>query len=156
KRDVTAREDLKAVILKELDEEMTPDEFHGEEVGMKALGLLPEKLDYKEIMVRVYSEEIAAFYDPKTKTMHLIKEPEAKSKKKPSFFERLMGKRSGFDKDENKAVIAHELTHALADQHFDLDKMHRAAKGDDDRELAISSLIEGEAMLTMFGAQMQD
>src|SRR4051794_2040315 len=38
KRDVTAREDLRAFLIKELDEEMTPAEFHGQEVGMKALG----------------------------------------------------------------------------------------------------------------------
>jgi hypothetical protein len=53
-------------------------------------------------------------------------------------------------------VIAHELTHALADQTFDLDALHENAKGDDDRDLALSALIEGEASLTMFGAQMAD
>ena len=79
-------------------------------------------------MVKVYSEEIAAFYDTKTKTMHLIKEPEAKAKKPPTFLERLLGKTGGFDKDENKTVIAHELTHALADQNFDLDALQKAVK----------------------------
>ena len=74
----------------------------------------------------------------------------------PSFLERLMGKTGGFDKDENKTVIAHELTHALADQHYDLDAMQTAAKGDDDRLLALTALIEGEATLTMLGAQMDD
>src|SRR5262249_9811693 len=88
KRDVTAREELRAYLIKELDEEMPPAEFHGQEVGMKALGLIPRDMDFKEIMVRVYSEEIAAFYDPRTKTMHLIKEPEAKAKKAPSLLER--------------------------------------------------------------------
>ncbi|MEO6810992.1 MAG: hypothetical protein ABI353_17920, partial [Isosphaeraceae bacterium] len=73
KRDVTAREDLRDFLVKELDEDQTPAEFHGDEVGMKALGFLPRQADYKEIMVQVYAEEIAAFYDPKTKTMHLIR-----------------------------------------------------------------------------------
>ena len=107
-------------------------------------------------MVKVYSEEIAAFYDTKTKTMHLIKEPEVKNKKPPTFLERLMGKTGGFDKDENKTVIAHELTHALADQNFDIDAMQKAVKHDDDRDLALSALVEGEATLTMIGAQMND
>jgi beta-galactosidase len=35
-----------------------------------------------------------------------------------------------------KPVMAHELTHALADQNYDLQKMHEDAKGDDDRDLA--------------------
>jgi hypothetical protein len=69
-----------------------------------------------------------------------------------------MGKKEGFDKDENKTVIAHELTHALADQNFDIDRMQKSIKPlhDDDRDLALSALIEGEATLTMIGAQMDD
>jgi hypothetical protein len=156
KRDVTAREDLKALLLKEIDEETPPAEFRANELGMKAMGLLPRDLNLKETMVKVYSEEIAAFYDTKTKTMHLIKEPEAEAKKPPSFLERLLGRTGGFDKDENKTVIAHELTHALADQNFNLEAMQKAAKGNDDQDLALSALIEGEATLTMLGAGMDD
>ena len=124
KRDVTKREQLKAMLLKEFEEDQTPEEFHANEMAMKAFGLVPRSLDLKSLLVQVYSEEIAAFYDPKTKTMHLIEEPEAKTKAKPTLLERLFGKTGGFDKDENKTVIAHELTHALADQHYDLDKLH--------------------------------
>lgn len=156
KRDVTNREDMSAMLIKEIDAEMTPAEFRANELGMKALGLLPDNFNLKETMVKVYSEEIAAFYDTKTKTMHLIKEPAAKAEKPPTFLERLLGKTTGFDKDENKTVIAHELTHALADQNFNLDKMQSSIKRDDDRDLALSALIEGEATLTMFGAQMED
>ena len=156
KRDVTNREDLKALLLKEIDEEITPQEFRTNELGMKVLGFIPREINWKETMVRVYSEEIAAFYDPKTKTMHLIKESPAAEGKKPGFLESLLGKKQGFDKDENKTVIAHELTHALADQNYDLDKMQKAAEADDDRSLALSSLIEGEATLAMIGAQMDD
>jgi hypothetical protein len=156
KNDVTPREDLRTLLVKEIDEEMTPAEFRADELGMKALGLLPRDFNLKEAMVKVYSEEIAAFYDTKTRTMHLIREPEAKAKKPPTFLERLMGKTGGFDKDENKTVIAHELTHALADQNFDIDAMQKAVKRNDDRSLALSALIEGEATLTMMAAQMDD
>jgi hypothetical protein len=158
KRDVTPREDLRTVLIKEIDEDMTPAEFRGNELGMKVLGLLPRDINLKEVMVRVYSEEIAAFYDTKTKTMHLIREPEANLKKPLTLLERLMGKTQGFDKDENKTVIAHELTHALADQNFDIDGTQKAIKRehDDDRDLAYSALVEGEATLIMIGAQMSD
>jgi len=152
KRDVTKREDLRAFLIKEIDEEMTPAEFKTGELGFKALGLIPREMNWKEVMVKVYSEEIAAFYDPRTKTMHLIDEP-AVEPKKPSFLEALLGaKKSGFDKDENKTVIAH----ALADQNYDLDKMQKAVHADDDQTLALSSLIEGEATLAMIGAGMDD
>ncbi len=137
KRDVTKREQLKSMLIKEFEEDQTPEEFHANEMAMKAFGLVPRSMDLKALLVQVYSEEIAAFYDPKTKTMHLIEEPEAKTKAKPTLLERLFGKSGGFDKDENKTVIAHELTHALSDQHYDLDKLHEVAKHDDDRSLAL-------------------
>ncbi len=156
KRDVTAREDLRVMLLKELDDERSPAEFRGDELGMKALGLIPRELDLKETLVRLYVEEIAAFYEPKTGTMHLIKEPEGQAKAPPTFLEKLLGKKGGFDKDENKTVIAHELTHALADQHYGLEALQARTKGDDDRALALAALIEGEATLTMLGAGMKD
>lgn len=156
KRDITAREDLRAFLIKDIDADMSPEELRAAELGLRALGFIPADLNWKDAIVKVYSEEIAAFYDPRTKTMHLIKEPEAAAKKSPSFLERLLGKTGGFDKDENQTVIAHELTHALADQHFDLDAMHKAVKDDDDMDLALSALIEGEATLAMMGAQMKD
>ncbi len=156
KRDVTKRENMKELILKEIDEDMTPQEFRANELAMKAFGLLPAKYNLREALAQVYSEEVAAFYDPKTKTMHLIEEPKKPATEKPGFFERLFGKKSGFDKDENKTVIAHELTHALADQHYDLDALQKSVKNDDDRSLALSALIEGEATLAMFGAGMDD
>jgi hypothetical protein len=150
KRDVTKRQDMKALIKKEIEEDMTPEEFRANELGMKAFGLLPRDFNLKEALVQVYAEEVAAFYDPKTKTMHLIEEPKEKAQKAPSFLERLFGKEQGFDKDENKTVIAHELTHALADQHYDLDAMQQKVKKDDDQSLALDALIEGEATLVMF------
>src|SRR5262245_15125775 len=92
KRDVTKRESLKALILKEIDEDMTPAEFRANELAMKAFGLLPHDFNLKETLAQVYSEEVAAFYDPKTKTMHLIEEPKKENKKPPTFLERLFGK----------------------------------------------------------------
>ncbi len=156
KRDVTKRKDMKALMLKEIDEDITPAEFRTNELALKAFGLLPRDFDLRETLAQVYSEEVAAFYDPKTKTMHLIEEPKSEVKKAPSFLERLFGKKEAFDKDENKTVIAHELTHALADQNYDIDAMQKAAKIDDDRQLALSALIEGEATLTMFGTSIDD
>ena len=108
-------------------------------------------------MVRVYSEEIAAFYDTKTETMHLIKEPEAKAKKRPSFLERLLGKtgglRQGREQDGHRARAdarpgRSELRH----------RRHAEARsrGTTTATWRSRRLIEGEATLTMIGAQMND
>src|SRR5258708_13099118 len=45
--------------------------------------------------------------------------------------------------------MAHELTHALQDQHFNLRRFERWPKGDSDAELAAHALIEGDATLAM-------
>ena len=156
KRDVTKRENMKDLILKEIDEDMTPQEFRANELAMKAFGLLPGDYNLREALAQVYAEEVAAFYDPKTKTMHLIEEPKKDARRSPACSSGSSARTSEFDKDENKTVIAHELTHALADQHYDLDAMQKAVKKDDDRSLALSALIEGEATLAMFGAGMDD
>ena len=81
KRDVTAREDMKSVLIRELEADKPAEEYRGDEIGMKALGFIPKEMNFMDVMIRVYSEEIAAFYDPKTDTMHLIREPEKKAAK---------------------------------------------------------------------------
>jgi hypothetical protein len=45
--------------------------------------------------------------------------------------------------------MAHELTHALQDQHFNLRRFEKWPKGDSDAELAAHALIEGDATLSM-------
>lgn len=154
KRDVTPREKIRDYIAKELDEESTPEEQRAEELAMKTFGLLPQKLDLRETMLKLYTEEVGAFYDPKTDTMHLILENGPG--RKPGLLEVLLGRKAGFNKDETKITIAHELAHALADQHFDLDEIQAALKENEDRSLAFSALVEGEATLVMMGASLED
>jgi hypothetical protein len=154
KRDVTPREKIRDYLIQDFESEMTPEELRAEELSLKAFGLIPRKLDYKETMLKVYSEEIGAFYDPKTDTMHLILE--SGEGRKPGFLESVLGRKAGFNRDETKITIAHELTHALADQHYDLDKMMEAVKQNDDAGLALAGLIEGEATLVMMGASSED
>src|SRR4051812_41524598 len=50
KRDVTRRENMKALILKELDEDMTPEEFRANEMAMKAFGLLPRDFNLRDAL----------------------------------------------------------------------------------------------------------
>jgi hypothetical protein len=45
--------------------------------------------------------------------------------------------------------MAHELTHALQDQHFNLRRFEQWPQGDSDAELAAHALIEGDATLAM-------
>src|SRR4029078_4783824 len=53
------------------------------------------------------------------------------------------------------ALIAHELTHALEDQYYDLDARLRASTKDEDLSFAVSGVHEGSATLvmTMYAAE---
>jgi hypothetical protein len=162
KGNVTTRDQLKDMLVKMVDEEIPPEEMRGDELALKALGLIPQEMDLKQTMLAMLTEEIAGFYDPRTGAMHLIIEAAEKDPKKegrkPGLLDRLFGGggKKAFDKEENKTILAHEMTHALADQHYDLDAMQEAVKDDGDREIALTALVEGEAMLTMMGAAAED
>jgi hypothetical protein len=159
KRDETPREKLGKVLVEDWEKEVTPAEFQLDEATWKVLGLIPADFDLKAAYIKLLTEEVAAFYDPKTKTMHLIREPEKKKgveAKPKGLLELIMGRDGGFDKDEAQGVIAHELTHALDDQHYDLDAMMNVVKDDDDASLALSALMEGEATMTMMAVGQGD
>ncbi len=57
---------------------------------------------------------------------------------------------------QNRIVLAHELTHALQDQHFSLLKMPLEVKNNDDLALATSALIEGDATVVMSDYMMKN
>lgn len=156
--DVTERVKLADFLLDEFNEQMTPEEIKTTEQWLKALSLIPKDMNFKAFMIELLTEEIAAFYDPRTGKMHFIEEPPPDpNAKKPGFLEKLFGGGPKiFDKEESKIVIAHELTHALADQNYDFMAMDEAVKGDDDRLTAWTALVEGEATLTMMAAGQGD
>jgi len=123
-----SRKDIETMILKNLDEETTPTEMHATEVLLRKLGLAPIDFQYRAAIVKVLTEQVAGYYDPKAREFYLA---------------------DWIDLDGQKPVMAHELTHALQDQHFDLRRFEKWPKGDSDAELAAHALIEGDATLAM-------
>lgn len=57
---------------------------------------------------------------------------------------------SQYKKLETVGTLGHELTHALQDQHFDIEAAQKKHKGDTDRELAYKAIVEGDATLSGF------
>lgn len=151
------RKELEEYLNKLADEELKPEDVRGDQLLLKALGLVPGDFELRDTMLAMLTEEIGGFYDPEAEAMFLIHEPLPEGPpKEPGFFAKLFGARPAFDKDETKGVLAHEMAHALADQTFDLDAMTQTAEGDSDRELALTALVEGEAMLAMIAATSED
>ncbi|HEY6047257.1 MAG TPA: hypothetical protein VIU65_11685 [Pyrinomonadaceae bacterium] len=123
-----SRAEIERMIMNNLDRETTPGQIHATEVTLKKLGLAPADFKLRELMIRLLTEQVAGYYDPKTQQFHLA---------------------DWIDVDGQKPIMAHELTHALQDQHFNLRRFDHWPKGDSDAELAAHALIEGDATLAM-------
>jgi hypothetical protein len=123
-----SRTEIQHMIVQSLDEGTTPGQMHAAEVTLKKLGLAPADFQMRPLIIRLLTEQVAGYYDPKRQQFHLA---------------------DWIDVDGQKPVMAHELTHALQDQHFNLRRFEHWPKGDSDAELAAHALIEGDATLAM-------
>jgi hypothetical protein len=128
KSDTQSRADIERFLIKNLDEDTTPAEMHATEVSLKKLGLVPQDFQFRAFIIKLLTEQVAGYYDPKQQEFFLA---------------------DWIDLDGQKPVMAHELTHALQDQHFNLRRFEKWPKGDSDAELAAHALIEGDASLAM-------
>jgi hypothetical protein len=123
-----SRSDIEHMIIKNLDDETTPSEMHATEVLLKTFGLAPKDFAYRPFLIKLLTEQVAGYYDPKVQQFYLA---------------------DWIELEGQKPVMAHELTHALQDQHFNLRRFEKWPTGDSDAELAVHALIEGDATLAM-------
>ncbi len=123
-----SRTDIERMIIKNLDADTTPAEMHAAEVLLRAFGLAPKEFAYRAFLIKLLTEQVAGYYDPKAQQFYLA---------------------DWIELEGQKPVMAHELTHALQDQHFNLKRFEKWPKGDSDAELATHALIEGDATLAM-------
>src|SRR5689334_7516918 len=123
-----SRAEIESMIVKNLDAETTPEEMHAAETLLKVFGLAPKDFAYRSFLIKLLTEQVAGYYDPKAQQFYLA---------------------DWIELEGQKPVMAHELTHALQDQHFNLKRFENWPKGDSDAELAAHALIEGDATLAM-------
>jgi hypothetical protein len=128
KKSLRSREEIRAYVIKQMNEEKNPAERYADARTAEALGLLPQGFDLDAFMVNVLTEQIEGLYDPKTAEFYIADW-------------------SPFE--EQRMVMAHELTHALEDQHFHIEAWSRAARPNEDAELARDAVLEGSAMAAM-------
>ena len=123
-----SRAQIERMIIKNLDEQTTAEEMEAAELLLKKLGLAPADFQYRAFVVKLLTEQVAGYYDPKAQQFYLA---------------------DWIELEGQKPVMAHELTHALQDQHFNLRRFEKWPKGDSDAELAAHAMIEGDATLAM-------
>ncbi len=127
-REFMSREQLRTYLEQHLAEEYPKEEAEADAMLMALLGLLEPGTDLYHLLLDLYTEQIAGFYDPKAGRMYLIAEA--------------LG-------PMEKLIFVHEYVHALQDRLFGLGDQLDALKKEDDRTLALEALAEGDATLLM-------
>lgn len=121
-----------------IDEHLPLAKAVPQQLVLARLGLIPEDMDLREFYEAFYTDGVGGFYDSDKRELFVI----AKQ-----------------DDEMADVVIAHELTHALQDQHYDLSASDDRLEAEDDMMLAVQALVEGDATVAMMEynfAQMKD
>ncbi|HEX6836948.1 MAG TPA: hypothetical protein VF334_10275 [Polyangia bacterium] len=133
-RGVLTRDEIGAKLKDRIGKEYTPEEVRTEARVLKRLGLLGPDVDYERLLLDLLMEQVAGFYDPFAAKLYIA---------------------DWLPLEMQRPALAHEIEHALQDQHFDLKKFATPIKDDGDRQLAHSALVEGDATAVMLEFQAQ-
>ncbi len=125
-------QDAMAYVKKQIQEQVPPERIRKIQAFLRTIGLLPPDCDLKKTLLGLLEEQVGGYYDADTKALYLV----ARDEKLPELVVRIM--------------LAHELTHALDDQHIGLDKFLKSLIGkSEDLDLVAASVAEGSATSLM-------
>jgi hypothetical protein len=142
KRRLTSREEVVSYLTEHMNDRDT-QRLRRSELVLKKFGLLPRDFDLEKLLVALLREQVAGYYDPKTKTVNLL---------------------DWVPVEEQEPVMAHELTHALQDQTIGLEKWMKKGEKDlaeirkdptpadienDEMDNARQAVVEGQAEAVM-------
>lgn len=129
--EVKTREQLQEETREDLETDYPQDERDDDQLVLVAFGLMEPDVDLGDLYVDVLGEQIAGYYDPETDEMVVVASSDA-------------NELSASD----QVTFAHEVVHALQDQHYDLESYNELRlDGTSDESLAVTALIEGDATL---------
>jgi hypothetical protein len=133
-RDVLSPAQLKERVTTEFFEEYTPEDAARDGLVYYAWGLLDPGFDILALFKELYTEQVAGYYDPKTKEMYVVQG-------------------EGFFGNE-RLTYAHEFTHVLQDQTYDLREGMQVNEDycEENSEYcaAVTALVEGDATMVQF------
>jgi hypothetical protein len=139
---LASRDEVVSYLKKNMAEDKDVQRLRRTELVLKKFGLLPKDFDLQTFLVDLLEEQVAGYYDAKTKTINLL---------------------DWVAPDLQRPVLAHELTHALQDQSFGLDKWLKRGTEDldtkrtlkpedftkDEDSEARQAVVEGQAMVVL-------
>jgi hypothetical protein len=126
---VLSREDLLARVKKHSDEDVPKNIARAQEEVLVALGMVPVGYDEEKGLQQLLGAQLAGYYEPADKSMYLARD---------------------LAHDDMDATLAHELVHALQDQHYDLGPKLAFRENSGDAPTALHALAEGDATSAMF------
>ena len=128
KKSVRSREEIRQFLIQQMREDKDDVKRYADQRALEALGLIPKGYPLDQKLLALLTEQIAGLYDPREREFFIADWTE------PS---------------EQRMIMAHELTHALQDQYFHVEKWEEEVKSNDDAQLARESVLEGSAMIAM-------
>jgi hypothetical protein len=126
--DYITKEKINAFLNQRMKDAASPEEIRAEELTLKKFGFVPQDFDLAKTTIDLLTEQAAAFYDYNKKKLFITEST-------PS--------------DTQEPVLAHELSHALADQNFNLARFIRQGRKSDDGSTARLAVMEGQATWLM-------
>jgi hypothetical protein len=130
--DLISKDQVNRYLKDRVQEVSTPEELRIEELGLKKLGFVPQDFDLTKTTVDLLTEQAAAFYDYHKRKLYIT---------------------DWAPSGMREAALVHELAHALADQHFHLERFIRQGRDDDDLSMARMAVMEGQATWLMSEAE---
>jgi hypothetical protein len=128
--DVITREQLAVELEKLFDETWTDEQLAADNLTLRAMGLLTEDQDIRQLTEQLYAGQVLGFYDFEDQRMVVVTDTGLTA--------------------EAQITYAHEFTHAMQDGSFDTGADRDATAEDDDTALAQLALEEGDAVVAMF------
>jgi hypothetical protein len=122
---VRTREQIRTYLVAKMARELPPARLEGIGAAYRLLSMVPDTLDLRRLFLDLYTEQIAGFYDPDSRTLFAVQ---------------------GGDPAQLRLVLAHELVHALQHQYLPLDSILHDST-DSDRQAAAQAVLEGQATL---------
>jgi hypothetical protein len=127
---VRTREQVRGYLSRKLAEELPPRELNAVQRTYRAFGLISDTTDLRRLMLDLYAEQVAGYYDPDSSALFVVR---------------------GADPLVLKLILAHELVHALQDQYMSLNAILKL-KRQNDRQMAGQAVAEGQATLASIEA----
>lgn len=148
KRKLVTRDEVNRYLVKNFDEDESSKRLQRSEIVLKKFGLLNRDFNLRPFLLSLLTEQVAGFYDDKTKTVNML---------------------NWVEPDQQKPVLAHELTHAIQDNKVGLTKWgdngfhglsHTASEDNqrvrtDELETARQAVAEGQAMVVFIDWGLQ-